>query len=89
MIVVKINNIILTKGDYFDLLIDGQVIGLGRVNSIETRTYSGRERVNAGYDMVLIINGTQACLLLEGIDEGKIHPWKIMDLIDNIGKSIS
>ena len=52
-------NIILTKGDYVDLLINGQVIGLGRIVSIETRIYYGGERVNAGYVMVLIIDVTQ------------------------------
>jgi hypothetical protein len=32
-------NIILTKWDYVDLLINGQVIGLGRVESIDTGTF--------------------------------------------------
>jgi hypothetical protein len=35
-------NIILTKGDYVDLLINGQVIGLGRVESTDTGTYYGK-----------------------------------------------
>ena len=52
-------NIILTKGDYVDLLINGQVIGLGRIVSTETGIYYGGERVNAGYAMVLIIDVTQ------------------------------
>ena len=80
-------NIILTKGDYVDLLINGQVIGLGRVESIDTGTYCGRERVNAGYVTVLIIDVTQPHLILEDVDEGDIHPWKIMYLRHNIGKS--
>ena len=51
-------NKILTIGDYVDLLINVRVIGLGRVDSTETETYYGRERVNAGYVMVLIIDVT-------------------------------
>ena len=51
----------MRKGDYVDLLINGQVIGIERVDSIETITYYGIERVNAGYAMVLIKVG----LLLE------------------------
>ena len=79
-------NIILTKGDYVDLLINGQVIGLGRIVSTETRIYYGGERVNAGYVMVLIIDITQQHLIVEDIDEGDIHPWKIMDLRHKMGK---
>ena len=82
-------NIILTIGDYVDLLINGQVIGLGRVDSIETETYYGRERYNAGYVMVLIIDVTQPHLIVEDVDEGDIHPWKIMNLRHNRGKSKS
>ena len=41
-------NIILAKGDYVDLLINDQVIGLGRVESTESGTYYVRERANAG-----------------------------------------
>ena len=52
-------NIILTKGDYVDLLINGQVIGLGRIVSTDTRIYYGGESVFAGYVMVLIIDVTQ------------------------------
>ena len=79
-------NIILTKGDYVDLLINGQVIGLGRVESTDTGTYYGRERVDANYVIVLIIDVTQQHLILEDVDEGGIHPWKIVDLRHNIGK---
>lgn len=79
-------NIILTKGDYVDLLINGQVIELGRIVSTETRIYYGGERVNAGYAMVLIIDVTQRHLIVEDIDEGDIHPWKIMDLRHKMGK---
>ena len=79
-------NIILTIRDYVDLLINGQVIGLGRVDSIETETYYGKERVNASYVMVLIIDVTQPYLIVEDVDEGDIHPWKIMNLRHNIGK---
>jgi hypothetical protein len=82
-------NIILTKGDYVDLLINGQVIGLGRVESTDTVTYCGRERLNAGYVTVLIIDVTQPHMIVEDVDEGDIHPWKIIDLRHNIGKSKS
>ena len=80
-------NIILTKGDYVDLLINGQVIGLGRVESTDTGTYCGRERVNAGYATVLIIDVTQPHMIMEDVDEGDIHLWKIINLRYNIGKS--
>jgi hypothetical protein len=79
-------NIILTKGDYVDLIINGQVIGLGRVEYADTGTYYGREMVDAGYVTVLIIDVTQPHLILEDVDEGDIHPWKIVDLRHNIGK---
>ena len=82
-------NIILTKGDYVDLLINGQVIGLGRVESTDTRTYCGRERLNAGYVTVLIIDVTQPHMIVEDVDEGDIHPWKIIALRYNTGKSKS
>ena len=36
---VTMENIILTRGDYVDLLINAQVIGLGRVESTETTTH--------------------------------------------------
>jgi hypothetical protein len=36
-------DIILKKWDYVDLLINGQVIGLGRVESIDTRTFWWRK----------------------------------------------
>ena len=80
-------NIILTIGDYVDLLINVRVIGLGRVDSTETETYYGRERVNAGYAMVLIIDVSQPHLSVEDVDEGDIHPWKIMNFTHNRGKS--
>jgi hypothetical protein len=80
-------NIILEKGDYVDLLINGQVIGLGRVEYADNRTYYGRERVDEDYVIVLIIDVTQPHLILEDVDEGDIHPWKIMDLRHNIDKS--
>ena len=38
---VAMENIILTRGDYVDLLINGQVVGLGKVESIETTTHYG------------------------------------------------
>ena len=79
-------NIILEKGYYVDLLINDQVVGLGRVESIESGTYYARERVNACYVAILIIDVTQPHLI-EDVDEGDIHPWKIMDLRHNIGKS--
>ena len=80
-------NIILEKGDYVDLLINDQVIGLGRVESAESGTYYVGERVNAGYVTILIIDVTQPHLIDEDVNEGDIHPWKIMDLRHNIGKS--
>ena len=79
-------NIILTIGDYVDLLSNGQVIGIGRVDSTETETYYGRERYNAGYVMVLIIDVTQPHLIVEDVDEGDIYPWKIINLRYNRGK---
>ena len=36
-------NIFLTKGDYVDLLINGQIIRLGRVESACTGTYYGEK----------------------------------------------
>jgi hypothetical protein len=39
-------NVIFTRGDYVDLLVIGQVIGIGRVESTKTKKYNGRERVN-------------------------------------------
>ena len=81
--------IILTIGDYVDLLINGQVIGLGKVDSTDTETYYDGERVNASYVMVLIIDVTQPHLIVEDVDEGDIHPWKIMNLRHNRGKSKS
>ena len=36
---VTMENIILIRGDYVDLLINGKVIGLGRVESTETTTH--------------------------------------------------
>ena len=71
-------NIILTIGDYVDLQINGQVIGIGRVDSTETETYYDGERVNAGYAMVLIIDVSQPHLSVEDVDEGDIHPWKML-----------
>ena len=82
-------NIIFTRGNYVDLLINDQVIGLGRVESTNTGTCFGGERVNAGYVMVFIIDAIQPCLIVEDVDEGDIHPWKIMSLRHNIGKSKS
>ena len=79
----------LTRGDYVELLINGQVIELGLVDTSETRTYYGGERVNAGYVMVLIIHVTQPHLIVEYFNEGDTHPWKIMNLRHNIGKSKS
>lgn len=80
-------NIILAKVDYVDLLINDQVIGLGRVESAKSGTYYVGERVNASYVTILIIDVTQPHLIDEDVNEGDIHPWKIMDLRQNIGKS--
>ena len=82
-------NIILTIRDYVDLLINGQVIGLGRVESIDTITHYGGERLNVGYVMVLIIDVIEPHLIVEDVDEGDLHPWKIIDLRHNKGKSKS
>ena len=76
----------IAKWDYVDLFINDQVIGLGRVESTESRTYYDGESVNACYVEILIIDVTQPHLI-EDVDEGDIHPWKIMDLRHNIGKS--
>ena len=79
-------NIILTRGDYVDLLINGQVVGLGRVESIETTTHYGGQRLNVGYVMVLIIDVIEPHLIVEDVDEGDLHPWKIIYLRHNKGK---
>ena len=79
-------NIIFTRGDYVDLVINGQVIGLGRVESADTTTHYGGERINVGYVMVLIIDVIEPHLSVEYIDEGDLHPWKIIDLRHNKGK---
>ena len=73
-------NIILTRGDYVDLLINGQVVGLGKVESTETTTHYGGERLDVEYVMVLIIDVIEPHLIVEDVDEGDIHPWKIMNL---------
>ena len=73
-------NIILTRGDYVDLLINGQVIGLGRVESTETTTHYGGDMLNVGYVMVLIIDVIKPHLIVEDVDEGDLHPWKIIYL---------
>ena len=75
----------IAKGDYVDLLINDRVIGLGRVEPIESGTYYNGERVNACYVAILIIDVTQPHLI-EDVDEGDIHPWNIMDLRHNIDK---
>lgn len=54
-------NIILAKGDYVDLLINDQVIGLARVESIESGIYYVGKRVNAGYVAILLFWSIQ-CL---------------------------
>ena len=55
LIQATMENIILAKGDYVDILINDQVIGLGRVKFAESRTYYVRERVNVDYVTILII----------------------------------
>ena len=77
----------MTRGDYVDLLINGQVIGLGRVESIETTTHYGGERLNVGCDMVLVIDVIEPHLTAEDVDEGELHPWKVIYLRHNKGKS--
>ena len=76
----------ISKGDYVDLLINDQVIGLGRVKSTLSGTYYVGERVNACYVAILIIDVTQPHFI-EDVDEGNIHQWKMRDLRHNIGKS--
>ena len=63
-----------------DLLINGQVIFLGRVESTKYGTYNGIERVNTRYVTVFIIDVTQRNLIMEAANEMDIHPCKIMDL---------
>ena len=87
MIQATRENIILAKGDYVDLLINDQVIGLGRVKYAESGNYYVGERVNVGYVTILIIDVTQPHLIDEDVNEGDIHPWKTMDSRHNIGKS--
>ena len=60
-------NIVLTRGDYVDLLINGQIIFLGRVESTKDGTYNGRERVNMGYVTIFIIDVTQRNLNMEDV----------------------
>ena len=79
-------NIISTRGDYVDLLINGQVIGLGRVESTETTTHYGGDMLNVGYVMGLIIDVIKPHLIVEDVDEGDLHPWKIIYLRHNKGK---
>ena len=86
LVQARMENKILAKGDYVDLLINDQVIGLGRVESIESGTYYAEERVNTSYVEILIIDVTQPHLT-EDVDEGDIHPCKIMDFRHEIGKS--
>ena len=87
LIQATMENIILAKGDYVDLLINDQVIGLGRVESEESGTYYVGERVNAGYVAILVIDVIQPHLIDDDVDEGDIHPWRIVDLRHHIGKS--
>ena len=79
-------NIILTRGEYVDLLINGQVVGLRRVESTKTTTHYGGQRLNVGYVMVLIIDFIEPDLIVEDVDEGDLHPWKIIYLRHNKGK---
>ena len=79
-------SIIFTKGDYVDLLVNGQFIGLGKVECTEVGTYYGGGRVVAGNVMVLIIDVTQPHLIVEYVDEGDTHPWRTTDLRHTIGK---
>ena len=65
---------------YVDLLINGQVIGLGRVEFIETTTHDGGEMLNVGYVMLLIIDVIEPHLIVQDVDEEDLHPWKIIDL---------
>ena len=86
LVQARMENIILEKWDYVDLLINDLGVGLERVESIESGTYYARERVNACYVAILIIDVTQPHLIEEDVDEGDIHPWKVMDLRHNTGK---
>jgi len=53
------------------------------------KTTYGGERLNVGYVMVLIIDVIEPHLIVEDVDEGDLHPWKIIDLRHNKGKSKS
>jgi hypothetical protein len=44
------------------------------------------ERLNVGYVMILIIDAVETHLIVEYVDEGGIHPCKIMDLSHTKGK---
>ena len=85
LVQARMENIILEKGDYFDLLINDQFVGLGSFESEESRTYYVREKFNACYVAILIIDVTQPHLI-EDVDEGDIHSSKVMYLRHNIGK---
>ena len=87
LVQARMENIILEKWDYVDLLINDQVVGVGRVESTESGTYYSGESVNSCYVAILIIDVTQPHLIEDDVDEGDIRPWKIMDLRHNIGKS--
>ena len=73
LIQATMENIILAKGDYVDLLINDQVIGLGRVEFAKSRTYYVGERVNVGYVTILIIGITHTHLIDEDLNEGDIY----------------
>jgi len=60
---------------------------LGRFEFIEVETCYGKERVNVGYVMVLIIDITQPHLIVEDSIESDTHMWKIIYFRHNIGKS--
>ena len=87
LIQATMENIILAKGDYVDLLINDQVIGLERVESAKSGTYYVRKKVNVGYVAILIFDLIQPHLIEDDVNEGDIHPWKIVDLRHHIGKS--
>ena len=53
------------------------------------KTNYGGEMLNVGYVMVLIIDVIEPHLIVEDVDEGDLHPWKIIYLRHKKGKSKS
>ena len=54
--------------------------------NLETTTHYGGQRINVGYVMVLVIDVIEPHLIVEDVDEGDLHPWKIIYLRHNKGR---